>query len=37
MATVVIKRDGCRVSFDAQRIAAAVMAAARAANVDDAA
>ncbi len=36
MATVVVKRDGCRVGFDAQRIAAAVAAAARAANVEDA-
>lgn len=37
MATVVIKRDGCRVPFDAQRIEAAVSAAARAAQIDDAA
>lgn len=37
MATVVIKRDGCRTGFDAQRIQQAVAAAARAANVDDAA
>jgi len=37
MATVVIKRDGCRTGFDAQRIEQAVMAAARAAEVDDAA
>ena len=37
MATVVIKRDGCRTGFDAQRIEQAVMAAARAADVDDAA
>ncbi len=36
MATVVVKRDGCRVGFDSQRIAAAVKAAARAANVEDA-
>ena len=36
MVTVVVKRDGCRVSFDAQRIAAAVTAAAQAANVKDA-
>lgn len=35
MATVVIKRDGCRTGFDVQRIRAAVAAAARAANVDD--
>ncbi|MBS6033450.1 MULTISPECIES: anaerobic ribonucleoside-triphosphate reductase [Pantoea] len=37
MATVVIKRDGCRTGFDAQRIQQAVAAAARAAEVDDAA
>ncbi|MCX3309591.1 anaerobic ribonucleoside-triphosphate reductase [Pantoea vagans] len=37
MATVVMKRDGCRTGFDAQRIEQAVMAAARAAEVDDAA
>ena len=37
MATVVIKRDGCRTGFDAQRIEQAVVAAARAADVDDAA
>ncbi|MFW0699378.1 anaerobic ribonucleoside-triphosphate reductase [Pantoea sp. R13S299] len=37
MATVVIKRDGCRTGFDAQRIGQAVAAAARAAEVDDAA
>lgn len=36
MATVVIKRDGCRTGFDAQRIEQAVAAAARAAEVDDA-
>ena len=36
MATVVIKRDGCRTGFDAQRIQQAVAAAARAAEVDDA-
>lgn len=35
MATVVIKRDGCRVPFDARRIEAAVQAAAQAAQVDD--
>jgi len=35
MATVVIKRDGCRVPFDARRIEAAVRAAAQAAQVDD--
>ena len=35
MATVVIKRDGCRVPFDARRIEAAVQAAAQAARVDD--
>jgi len=35
MATVVIKRDGCRVPFDAQRIEAAVNAAAAAAQIDD--
>lgn len=37
MATVVIKRDGCRTGFDAQRIEQAVAAAARAAEVEDAA
>lgn len=37
MATVVIKRDGCRVPFDAQRIEVAVRAAARAAQIEDAA
>lgn len=37
MATVVIKRDGCRTGFDAQRIEQAVVAAARAAEVEDAA
>ncbi|QCA05741.1 anaerobic ribonucleoside-triphosphate reductase [Pantoea vagans] len=37
MATVVIKRDGCRTGFDAQRIEQAVVAAAQAAGVDDAA
>ena len=37
MATVVIKRDGCRTGFDAQRIEEAVAAAARAAEVEDAA
>ena len=36
MATVVIKRDGCRVPFEAQRIELAVQAAARAAQIDDA-
>ncbi|NIG21462.1 anaerobic ribonucleoside-triphosphate reductase [Pantoea sp. Al-1710] len=36
MATVVIKRDGCRVPFEAQRIALAVQAAARAARIEDA-
>ena len=36
MATVVIKRDGCRVPFEAQRIALAVQAAARAAQIEDA-
>lgn len=35
MATVVIKRDGCRVPFDPRRIEAAVLASARAANIDD--
>ncbi|WHQ75106.1 anaerobic ribonucleoside-triphosphate reductase [Pantoea sp. Lij88] len=35
MATVVIKRDGCRTGFDAQRIGQAVAAAAQAAEVDD--
>ncbi|MGL4002170.1 anaerobic ribonucleoside-triphosphate reductase [Pantoea eucalypti] len=35
MATVVIKRDGCRTGFDAQRIEQAVAAAAQAAEVDD--
>ncbi|SFN88806.1 ribonucleoside-triphosphate reductase class III catalytic subunit [Candidatus Pantoea varia] len=35
MATVVIKRDGCRTGFDAQRIEQAVAAAAKAAKVDD--
>ncbi|WP_313652910.1 anaerobic ribonucleoside-triphosphate reductase [Pantoea sp.] len=35
MATVVIKRDGCRTTFDAQRIEQAVAAAARAADVRD--
>ncbi|QDY40810.1 anaerobic ribonucleoside-triphosphate reductase [Candidatus Pantoea soli] len=34
MATVVIKRDGCRVPFDPRRIEAAMCAAARAAQVD---
>lgn len=37
MATVVIKRDGCRTGFDAQRIEQAVVAAAQAAGVDNAA
>ncbi|MEZ2589541.1 anaerobic ribonucleoside-triphosphate reductase [Pantoea agglomerans] len=37
MATVVIKRDGCRTGFHAQRIEQAVAAAARAAEVEDAA
>ncbi len=37
MARVVIKRDGCKVPFDAQRIEAAVQAAGRAAQIDDAA
>ena len=37
MATVVIKRDGCRVPFEAQRIELAVQAAAQAARIDDAA
>ncbi|PJZ02614.1 anaerobic ribonucleoside-triphosphate reductase [Pantoea rodasii] len=36
MATVVIKRDGCRVPFEAQRIELAVQAAAQAAQIDDA-
>lgn len=36
MATVVIKRDGCRVPFEARRIELAVLAAAQAAHVDDA-
>jgi len=36
MAKVVVKRDGCRSEFDAARIEAAVAAAARAAQVDDA-
>lgn len=35
MATVVIKRDGCRTGFDAQRIEQAVAAAAQAAEVND--
>jgi len=35
MATVVIKRDGWRTGFDAQRIEQAVVAAAQAAEVDD--
>ena len=37
MATVVIKRDGCRIGYDAQRIRDAVAAAALAVKVDDAA
>ncbi len=37
MATVVVKRDGCRTGFDAQRILSAVTAAAQAAQVNDAA
>lgn len=36
MAAVVIKRDGCKVPFEAQRIALAVQAAAQAAQIDDA-
>ncbi|MDT0177126.1 anaerobic ribonucleoside-triphosphate reductase [Enterobacter sp. BRE11] len=36
MAKVVVKRDGCRSAFDAARIEAAVAAAARAAQVEDA-
>ncbi|WP_312240386.1 anaerobic ribonucleoside-triphosphate reductase [Pantoea sp.] len=36
MAKVVVKRDGCRVGFDMQRIRDAVAAAACAAQVDDA-
>ena len=36
MATVVIKRDGCKVPFDAQRIEAAVRAAGQAAHINDA-
>lgn len=36
MARVVVKRDGCRSEFDAARIEAAVTAAARAAQVEDA-
>ena len=36
MAKVVVKRDGCRSEFDASRIEAAVAAAARAAQVEDA-
>lgn len=36
MAKVVVKRDGCRSGFDAARIEAAVAAAARAAQVEDA-
>lgn len=36
MAKVVVKRDGCRSEFDAARIEAAVAAAARAAQVQDA-
>ena len=36
MAKVVVKRDGCRSEFDAARIEAAVAAAARAAQVEDA-
>ena len=35
MISVVIKRDGCRVPFDAQRIVQAVNAAAQAAAVND--
>lgn len=35
MARVVVKRDGCRSTFDAARIEAAVAAAASAAQVDD--
>jgi ribonucleoside-triphosphate reductase len=37
MAAVVIKRDGCRIGYDAQRIRDAVAAAALAVKVDDAA
>lgn len=37
MATVVTKRDGCRIGYDAQRIRDAVAAAALAVKVDDAA
>ncbi|ORM69736.1 anaerobic ribonucleoside-triphosphate reductase [Pantoea rwandensis] len=36
MATVVIKRDGCRVPFEAQRIELAVQAAAQAVQIEDA-
>lgn len=36
MAKIVVKRDGCRSEFDAARIEAAVAAAARAAQVEDA-
>ncbi|WP_437613421.1 anaerobic ribonucleoside-triphosphate reductase [Erwinia sp. V71] len=35
MATVVIKRDGCQVAFDEQRICAAICGAARAAQIND--
>lgn len=35
MATVVIKRDGCQVAFDEQRICAAIAGAAHAAQIDD--
>lgn len=35
MKPIVIKRDGCQVPFDEQRIKEAVVRAARAAGVDD--
>ena len=35
MTTTVVKRDGCQVAFDQQRIAEAICAAARAAQVED--
>ncbi|WP_313752083.1 anaerobic ribonucleoside-triphosphate reductase [Mixta calida] len=35
MTTTVVKRDGCQVPFDQQRIAEAIRAAARAAQVED--
>ena len=35
MTTTVVKRDGCQVAFDQQRIAEAIRAAARAAQIED--